>query len=295
MKPDPTELAHILDTDGNFRVIRRLEERSRYNDDDGSEKFLGIYLDVECTGLDYARESIIELGMIRFEYSREGKIFRVLETFDEYEDPGVPIPPFITALTGITDEMVDGKRIDDGAVKAFIEDASIVIAHNAGFDRKFMEKRFPMFAGKSWGCSQREVPWDEEGIESFKLEYIAYRMGFFYEGHRADIDCRAGLEALSRPLPRSNQLPLAILLENAGKTTYLIWAIGSPYETKDILRERGYRWSPGGDGRLKSWYKEVDSDDKDAEIKYLKDEIYVKAVEPRVDKVTALERYSDRV
>lgn len=289
------EIAILLENDPDYRVVRRLQERLVYNYDDGSEKLLGVYLDVECTGLDYTKDSIIELGMIRFEFSREGKIFRILETFDEYEDPGIPIPPNITDLTGITDEMVSGKHIDDEAVKAFIADTSIIIAHNAGFDRKFMEKRFPAFVEKSWGCSQREVPWGEEGIESFKLEYIAYRSGFFYEGHRADIDCRAGLEALSRPLPKSNELPLTILLENARKTTYIVWAIGSPFESKDRLKERGYRWSPGGDGRLKSWYKELDASDKDAEIRFLKDEIYVKAVEPRVDKVTALERYSDRV
>ena len=295
MKPDPTELAHILDADGNFRVIRRLEERTKYNDDDGSEKLLGVYLDVECTGLDYDKDAIIELGMIRFEYSREGKIFRVVETFDEFEDPQIPIPSYITDLTGISDEMVRDKRIDDEAVAQFVADASIIIAHNSAFDRKFMERRLPVFADKAWGCSQRDVPWNEEGIESVKLEYIAYRSGFFYEGHRAEIDCHAGLEILSHELPKSSRLPLAVLLENAGKTTWLIWAIGSPFDTKDVLKGRGYRWSPGGNGRLKSWYKEVDSDDKDAEIKFLKDEIYVKAVEPRVDEVTAFERYSDRV
>jgi len=177
---------------------------------------------------------------------------------------------YITALTGISDEMVRGKRIDDEAVSKFIAEAGIVIAHNAGFDRKFMEKRFPVFEEKSWGCSQREVPWREEGIESAKLEYIAYRSGFFYEGHRADIDCLAGIEILSHPLPNSDQLPLALLLENARKTTYVVWAVGSPFETKDRLKERGYRWNGGEDGRPKSWYKEVDQIDQAAEVEFLK-------------------------
>ena len=294
MKKTNSDLAATLDADDNYRVLRRLQDRPTYNDDDGSEKILGIYLDVECTGLDYTKDSIIELGMIRFEFSREGKIFRILETFDEYEDPGIPIPENITTLTGITDEMVSGKHIDDEAVSKFIAEAGIVIAHNASFDRKFMEKRFPVFEEKSWGCSQREVPWREEDIESAKLEYIAYRSGFFYEGHRADIDCLAGIEILSHPLPTSQQLPLTILLENARKTTYVVWAVGSPFESKDRLKERGYRWNGGEDGRPKSWYKEVDQVDQAAEVEFLKAEIYQRAVEPKIDKVTAFERYSGR-
>ena len=294
MKKTNSDLAATLDADDNYRVLRRLQDRPTYNDDDGSEKILGIYLDVECTGLDYTKDSIIELGMIRFEFSREGKIFRILETFDEYEDPGIPIPENITTLTGITDEMVSGKHIDDEAVSKFIAEAGIVIAHNASFDRKFMEKRFPVFEEKSWGCSQREVPWREEDIESAKLEYIAYRSGFFYEGHRADIDCLAGIEILSHPLPKSQKLPLTLLLENARKTTYVVWAVGSPFESKDKLKGRGYRWNGGEDGRPKSWYKEVDQVDQAAEVEFLKAEIYQRAVEPKIDKVTAFERYSGR-
>ncbi|MGC0393677.1 hypothetical protein [Bradyrhizobium sp. USDA 241] len=39
----------------------------------------------------------------------------------------------MTALTGITDEMVAGHRFDDAAITAFAENAVIVIAHNSGF------------------------------------------------------------------------------------------------------------------------------------------------------------------
>ena len=294
MESKHSDLANILDVDDDYRVLRRLQEHPKYSDDDGSEKRLGIYLDVESTGLDYTKDAIIELGMIRFEFSREGKIFRILETFDEYEDPGFPIPESITALTGISDEMVSDKQINDEAVTQFIAEAGIIIAHNASFDRKFMEKRFPIFAEKAWGCSQQQVPWREEGIESSKLEYIAYRSGFFYEGHRADIDCLAGLEILSHELPTSQQLPLTILLENARKTSYIVWATGSPFKSKDRLKEKGYRWNGGEDGRPKSWYKEVDQADQASEVEFLKAEIYQRAVELRIDEVTAFQRYSAR-
>jgi DNA polymerase III subunit epsilon len=51
-----------------------------------------------------------------------------------------PIPAEITDLTGITDEMVLGHPIESEAVAAFAADAAIIIAHNANFDRKFVER-----------------------------------------------------------------------------------------------------------------------------------------------------------
>ena len=62
------------------------------------------------------------------------------------EDPGFSIPPEITKITGITDKMVAGRRIDDGAVNDLVNRVVPVIAHNADFDRRFLEKRVPVFA-----------------------------------------------------------------------------------------------------------------------------------------------------
>ena len=62
--------------------------------------------------------------------------------------------------------------------------------------------------------------------------------------------------------------------------------MGSPFESKDRFKERGYRWNGGEDGRPKSCYKEVE---------FLKAEIYLRAAETRIDKVTAFQRYPARV
>ena len=64
------------------------------------------------------------------------------------EDPHCPIPDAITELTGITEEMVRGKRIDDARVAALLAEASLIVAHNASFDRPFIERRLPAFAAK---------------------------------------------------------------------------------------------------------------------------------------------------
>jgi DNA polymerase-3 subunit epsilon len=47
--------------------------------------------------------------------------------------------------------MVAGQRIDEAAVSSFVDDAVIIIAHNASFDRKFTERYWPIFQRKGLG------------------------------------------------------------------------------------------------------------------------------------------------
>jgi hypothetical protein len=47
--------------------------------------------------------------------------------------------------------------------EAFAQDAVLVIAHNAGFDRCFVEKLAPGFALKGWACSQSQINWAGRG------------------------------------------------------------------------------------------------------------------------------------
>lgn len=232
--------------------------------------------------------------MVRFEFSRAGTIYRVLEEYDSYEDPGKPIPAEITELTGIGDDMVAGKVFDEAEVEKFLNDVVIVVAHNAKFDRPFAEKRFPIFERFVWGCSLSQVPWRELGIESSKLEYIAYKMGLFYTGHRADIDCLAGIEVLANTPPNIDHTPFELLLEEARKTTYIIWAIDSPFDLKDTLKARGYFFNDGSDNRPKSWYKVIEEHEQVAEAQYLAENIYHKPVKPRIDKVSPFIRFSTR-
>jgi DNA polymerase-3 subunit epsilon len=60
------------------------------------------------------------------------------------------ISPEITKITGITDEMVAGHRIDDLTVNDLLARVVLVITHHADFDRRFLERRFPTLAAKHW-------------------------------------------------------------------------------------------------------------------------------------------------
>lgn len=285
----------LLESSADYRVLRRLVPREPTGTQPSDENIkAGVFLDVETTGLDPERDEIIELGMVRFSFSPEGEVLATDPPFSRLRQPSKPIPAEITRLTGITDEMVVGKAIDAAEVENFVEPAVIVIAHNAGFDRRFVERAFPIFAKKAWGCSISDVPWREEGFEGSRLAYLAMRHGFFFDGHRATDDCHAALEILARELPVSGELALKRLLDNARKPTFRLWAIGSPFETKDILKARGYRWNAGENGNPKSWYIVLTENAVEAELAFLREKVFNREFAPRIDRITAFERYSER-
>ena len=289
------KLIQELEATGNYRVISRLIPVQRYNKDDDEIKHIGIYLDVETTGLNSDTDKIIELAMIPFEYSDTGKIYRVLTDYTSYQDPGIPLPAITTEITGITDEMVAGHSIYLERVKVLLSEASIVIAHNARFDRGFMENFYDGFKDIAWGCSFADINWNEEGVSSLKLEYLAYVYGFFYDAHRATIDCQAGIEILSKNLPKSNTPVLKHLLDTAMVTNYRLWAVKSPFDRKDDLKKRGYRWSAGNDSEPKAWYIDLDENKLDDELAFLRDEIKMQAVDQLpTKKIDALTRHSKR-
>jgi DNA polymerase-3 subunit epsilon len=158
-----------------------------------------------------------------------------------------------------------------------------------------VENRCPAFENKAWACSLKEVPWREEGLESSKQEYLAYRFGFFYDGHTAGADCLAGIHLLTQKLPASDRYVLAALLDSARRTTYRLWAANAPFEAKDLLKARGYRWNNGDDGRQRAWYVEADEERCETEQQYLKNEIYKRDIQLPIDKITCFTRYSDRI
>ena len=282
-----TDLIKRLEDTGKYKVIKRLEPQEIYNKDDGGERKIAIFLDIESTGTNIDLHEIIELAMVKFEYnSDDGKIYRIIEEFSEFQEPQKEITAKITELTGITNDMVKGKKISSDNVQAFIKDIPLILAHNASFDRQMAEKYFSFFSEKSWGCSMADVDWEENGYFKQSLELLAYYYGFFFDGHRATNDCLASIHLLSKELPKSECLVLKNLLLNARKKLYRINALGNTYGAKDELKERGYKW----DGKF--WHIELEKELVDPERKWLKDTY---GFNSKVESVDAHNRYSNRV
>jgi DNA polymerase-3 subunit epsilon len=217
----------------------------------------------------------------------------LFDEFSGYQDPNMPIPEAITKLTGITDDMVKGHRINVDEVDSYLNNVDIIVAHNAQFDRTFFDMTFPTITLKAWGCLMYDIDWKFEGISSHKLEYIAYKYNFFFEGHRAITDCLAGVHILAQDLIISQQPVLKQLLESALAIRFRLWATNAPYESKDLLKMRGYRWSMNQNDKQRAWSIELKEDQIEEEINYLRSEIYGSFINIPIEVFDAYSRFSN--
>lgn len=103
---DLETMAEALARSPNYRVLRRLVPRPVSQPGIAQDCKTGILLDTETTGLVHAKDEIIELGMVKFDYTPDGRVVGVRDTFSAFNEPSGPISAEVTALTGITDEMV---------------------------------------------------------------------------------------------------------------------------------------------------------------------------------------------
>ncbi len=288
-------IARQLEAGGDHRVLRRLDVTRHLHPDSGAPAQLGIMLDVETTGLDPARDEIIELAMIPFLYTDDGSIVALRPAFNRLRQPAMAIPERIIEITGITDAMVAGQAIDPAEVADIIAPATLILAHNAAFDRRFAERFCVAFRAKAWGCSLTQVDWQAAGHEGTKLAYLLAGSGYFSTRHRALDDCQAALALLAGELPGTGLPALARLLHAVHQPTIRISAAGAPFAVKDQLKSRGYRWQNGEDGRPRGWFIDVAPPQRDAELAFLRASVFPADHCPPETLVTALDRFSDRI
>lgn len=206
-----------------------------------------VILDTETTGMNAASDRIIELGLLRCSYSFNRRVLLSIDRYyDEFEDPGRAIPLEVQELTGISDEMVRGHKFDDEICAQMLSDRPLVIAHNARFDRPFFDRRFPLMTNLGWACSLSGINWDAIGSSGKKLEYLNQSRGWFYDAHRAYVDCLA-LVWLLHLEPEAFDM----LIETALACQYRLNAWQSPFRIKDDLKAQGFSF----DGLHKVWYK----------------------------------------
>ncbi len=299
---DIDAIQHLEQSD-QYRVIERLNAPDRYCQGQPNTTRIGIVIDTETTGLDTATDTIIELGFVAFEYDAgSGLIYRILHTYDGFEDPGNALSDIVKQITGITDEMVAGQTLDDAEIEQWLKKSDLIIAHNASFDRQMIERRFPMVTETNWACTFNDIGWQDEDISSLKLDYIAYKLGYFFDGHRAVNDAQATLHLLTKALPCSGKLAMASLLSRAREKSQRLFAIAAPFDKKDELKARGYRWMADysykdqfGKNKKGVWSISVSEAVIETEQQWLTDNIYTakKSLFRHVD-LTARNRYSLR-
>lgn len=286
-------LARQLDQHPDYRVLRRLVPQLHFAAASGSGIQRLLVLDTETTGLEHSRDKIIELALLRVDIdTATGLPCGSVQVYDGLEDPGQPIPDIVRKITGIDDTMVAGHQLDEARIAELLDGVDLVVAHNAAFDRPFVEGRLPAFAAKAWACSFADIDWKQEGRESAKLSALALDQGLFYDAHRAEMDCHALLAVLQVSLPVVGHTGLAHLLSAAKGTRYRLQATGAPFDVKDALKERGYRW----DAANKVWHTRLnDEAGLQLECDWLAAEVYSgRPARVQVEAMDAKVRYAQR-
>lgn len=119
------------------------------------------------------------------------------------------------------------------------------------------------------------------------------RFGWFYDGHSALADCEACIALLSRTLPASGRRVMTAVREAALQEDFLICAVDAPYEKREVLKKRGYRWRPPEQPNGKVWW--TTTNDSKAETAWLRSEVYGHEAQIPCFPVTALDRFSERL
>lgn len=289
-----------LHATGEYTVVRKLnlERDSRFTQRSIQGSKIGLCLDTETTGLNHTEDKIIELGIVAFEYDPiTAAIIRITDRYNGFEDPGCSLSKEIIEITGITDAMLAGQSFDDAQVKALADKATLVIAHNSAFDRKFVEDRYPIFTTLPWACTLAQLDWSKERIGSRTLEYLLYKCGgYSINAHRALDDAEGVLGLLLGSFPVSGTPIFKTLLEKSDEMTSRICAVGAPFDKKDILKQRGYRWNDGSNNSCKGWWTDVPQHLEQDELSYLGTEIYPNGNTGSVDinRIDAYARFSVR-
>lgn len=177
-----------------------------------------VVVDLETTGGSPASCEITEIGAVKV---RAGER---LGEFQTLVNPGVPIPSFISVLTGISDSMVAGSPRIDAVVPAFLEFAgdAVLVAHNAPFDIGFL-KAACATTDRAWPGNRvldtarlaRKVVTRDEA-PNCKLSSLArvFR-ATTTPNHRALSDARATVDVLHGMLERLGNLGVRSLDELA--------------------------------------------------------------------------------
>jgi DNA polymerase-3 subunit epsilon len=128
-------------------------------------------LDIETTGLSPYRDEIVELAIMLFRYDPvKGQVLEVVSEYSGLREPSCPMRRNASAVHGITRRMVRGLRLDYRRIRTILQEADFVVAHNAAFDRSFVERLMPSSHDSSWLCSLNGIDWEARGFTSRCLE-----------------------------------------------------------------------------------------------------------------------------
>lgn len=243
-------------------------------------------VDCETTGTNPETDEVIDIAVVVLNVDAAGEIVSIASAGEALRDPGMPIPPLITKITGITDADVRGKAIDLDRLERLLASADVRLAHNARFDIAFVEQLMPGLAGSAWACSAGDFDWVGAGFDGFKQGYLLMQLGFFNTAHRAMSDVISLLHLVAHRMPHGGTV-LGDLLANAEHPTVKFEATAAPFDKRSMLKARGYRWDP----RHRVWWCEIADHECAEEERWFREYISRSGPVPRMTEITWHQRH----
>lgn len=206
-----------------------------------------VALDIETTGLDPEKDAVIEIGAVRF------KAHRIEAEWSTLIHPGRRIPPFITQLTGITDQMVlDAPAIREvtADLARFVGNAPI-LGHNIRFDLAFLRRQGILGTNPSldtYDMAAVLVP----SAGRYNLGALSQALGVIHQfqesRHRGPADAHTTRGVFLRLYELALELPLHVLAEIVHQGDGLEWGAALPFRW--ALKERSKEIAPRPAGGL---------------------------------------------
>lgn len=286
-----------LEMSGAYRVLERFELQSRYGEPgDAGDIRSVMFVATETTGVSAFSDVMFELGYVVADVdTKTGYVLRIGGKYQGFESPARPLGAYISELTGVGDEDIKGKRFDDARVEADLAKVDLVVSHNAGLERPFLEKRFKGFEEKWFACSGIDVDWLAYGSRLKNLEFLAYKLArVFFEGRRALSQAEMMVHVLAQEVPDIG-VPMAEMLQNSRGIVQRVWADGAAPQVGAMLKAAGYVYSSNtSDLDIKrTWYRETG--DVQSELLWLAGGALPAGAMVTVDVVTGRERFTGRV
>ena len=254
-----------------------------------SEGINVCFLDTETTGLKKDSDQIIEIALRLLKIDKTtGEILSIENSYESFNDVDTVLDSNITLITGITNAMIKDKIIDWSVVGEIFENSDIIIAHNARFDRGFLDRYLTLSKEKVWACTHKDIDWLQRGFVKTSLELLSIWHGFYYDSHRAMNDVDALIHLVTHPSYEDNP-PVIELIKNSNKLQYKVVAVNSPFETKDLLRSNFYRWNPD----IRAWWKMIDEEDVEIEREWLTKNIYNGYCLATIEQLSIVDKYKE--
>ena len=249
------------------------------------------FIDLETTGTHKDNDFIIEIAMKVIECNKHsGENIKAIDEYESFHDPGIPIPEQASLVNGITDDMVKDHEIDWSRVNEILSLSQLCVAHNASFDRAFLDRYSDRSASKIWACSINDIDWIPRGFTNFKLELLSHWHGFYYDSHRAMNDVNAMIHLVLHPHYKENK-PITELITNARKfQSRIIVKFNYSPELVELIKSKRYSFN----GNTKEWSKLILEDELNEEKEWLEKNIYNGVFSGLVEKINLIDKYKNR-